>query len=647
MGGNHARIEGAHVLYSPESGYYYLFVSFGGLGAADGYNVRVGRARNPNGPYVDAAGTDLTHVAGAPGTLFDDASIAPHGVKLMGNHQFLHVAGEPQTTSRGYRSPGHSSAYRDPATGKYFLVFHTRFVGRGEQHEVRIHPMFINADGWPVVAPHRYAQETGAPITESQIAGDFKSINHGKAISGTVNTSVVVTLRADHSIAGAMTGTWSSSGENNLTLGIGGTTYRGVAVTQWDDDNKVWVVAFSALSGDGVALWGSKVAAAAVDATPVITAQPTSQTAVLGKAVTLSVAATGTPAPTYQWRKGGSNIVGATSSTLTIENVAATDAGNYTVVVTNRAGSVTSAAVELLVATRPQQIAVPTGNGTAQIVNLSTRGIVANGENVLIAGFVITGPVPKKLLILVSGLNLSRRFGLSGAVGRPTFTVNQSVNGTNVVLAQNNDWQSNQAEIAALVAQLGATPLSESTDPIQGDAGMIITLAAGVYSVVVAPDPASVSQDGIGLIEIYDASSNDGSRLVNISSRGRIETGARQMFVGVVVSGSGSARLMIRGAGPALKNMGIAQYLSNPSQTLYRNVNGTQTIVATNDDWWNSTHADQAAELAAKIGAFPMGSGSGDSAVLKLFEPGVYSAIIAPSDATPGVALAEIYQANE
>jgi hypothetical protein len=331
---------------------------------------------------------------------------------------------------------------------------------------------------------------------------------------------------------------------------------------------------------------------------------------------------------------------------LTIENVAAPDAGSYTVVVTNRAGSVTSAMAELQVATRPLQVAVPSGNVTAQIVNLSTRGIVANGENVLIAGFVITGPVPKKLLILVSGLNLSRRFGLSGAVGRPAFTINQAVAGKNVVLAQNNNWQNNPAEIAALVAQLGATPLSESSDPALGDAGIIVTLNPGVYSVVVGPDPLSLNQDGIGLIEIYDASSSDGSRLVNISSRGRIETGARQMFVGVVVTGSGSARLMIRGAGPALKNMGVAQYLSNPSQTVYRNVSGTQTVVATNDDWWNSAYADQSAELAAKIGAFPLGGGSGDSALLKLFEPGVYSAIIAPSDATPGVALAEIYEAN-
>ena len=118
------------------------------------------------------------------------------------------------------------------------------------------------------------------------------------------------------------------------------------------------------------------------------------------------------------------------------------------------------------------------------------------------------------------------------------------------------------------------------------------------------------------------------------------------MFVGVVVTGSGHARLMIRGVGPALQELGISQYIANPTQTLYRHASGTQTIIATNDDWWNSPQADQTAELGALIGAYPLKSGSADSVVLRLCEPGVYSAIISPSDSTAGVALAEIYQAN-
>ncbi|MEN0039022.1 MAG: family 43 glycosylhydrolase, partial [Cellvibrio sp.] len=106
MGGNHSVIEGAYVIYSPETNYYYMFVSFGGLDAAGGYNIRVSRSRNPNGPYVDALGTDMRNVKSNPNLpLFDTASLAPHGVKLLGNHVFAGT-----NNQLGYVSPGHNSA---------------------------------------------------------------------------------------------------------------------------------------------------------------------------------------------------------------------------------------------------------------------------------------------------------------------------------------------------------------------------------------------------------------------------------------------------------------------------------------------------------------------------------------------------------
>jgi arabinan endo-1,5-alpha-L-arabinosidase len=262
IGGNHSRIEGAFVLFSPASEYYYLFLSFGGLDAGGGYNIRLGRSRNPDGPYFDAAGNDLTHVAGAPGTLFDDASIAPFGVKLMGNWQFLPVAGEPATTTTGYRSPGHNSAYYDRASGDHFLVFHTRFVGRGEQHQVRVHRLYMNEDGWLVAAPHRYAGESPGRPRRGQVPGEYKMINHGKAISPALRTSAVITLAADGEVTGAATGRWEVSHRGDFTVDLDGVTYRGAVATEWDDDHGAWVYAFTALSGDGVAVWGSQTVVA-------------------------------------------------------------------------------------------------------------------------------------------------------------------------------------------------------------------------------------------------------------------------------------------------------------------------------------------------------------------------------------------------
>ena len=82
---------------------------------------------------------------------------------------------------------------------------------------------------------------------------------------------------------------------------------------------------------------------------PTFSAQPAAQNVIAGTTVTLSATATGTPAPTYQWQKGGTAIAGATGATLTLSNVQPSDAGTYTVVATNSAGSVTSTAAAIAV----------------------------------------------------------------------------------------------------------------------------------------------------------------------------------------------------------------------------------------------------------------------------------------------------------
>jgi arabinan endo-1,5-alpha-L-arabinosidase len=267
MGGNHARIEGAYILYSPQSQYYYLFVSFGGLDAVGGYNVRIARSRNPDGPFVDGAGTDMATVKADPTKpLFDDASITPHGMKLMGNHQFALATGETGT-ALGYVSPGHNSAYYDAATQQYFIVFHTRFPGTGELHEIRVHEMHVNEDGWLVIAPLRYAPLSlatpaqTADVSAAQAAGTYKLVNHAKDISATVKASINVTLNADGSVSGGMTGTWSHKGSNKLTLTIGGTAYAGVLSRQWNTNANAFVVSFSALSSGGVAFWAIRTGA--------------------------------------------------------------------------------------------------------------------------------------------------------------------------------------------------------------------------------------------------------------------------------------------------------------------------------------------------------------------------------------------------
>ncbi|WP_269433065.1 glycoside hydrolase family 43 protein [Paenibacillus sp. FJAT-27812] len=259
LGNNHSRIEAPYMMHSKETDYYYLFLSYGGLDSSGGYNIRVARSKKPDGPFLDSEGKDMIDAFGAYGTLFDDASIAPYGVKLMGNFQMDNIEGEVANIGTGYASPGHNSTYVDPDTGKMFLIFHTRFPSRGEGHEVRVHQMLMNTEGWPVIAPHRYSGETVESVTAGQIAGDYKYVNHGKDITAEVKQATLITLGKDGTISGGASGTWISTGAATIALTIDGVLYNGALLREWNEGTLSHVMTFSALSKEGVAIWGSHV----------------------------------------------------------------------------------------------------------------------------------------------------------------------------------------------------------------------------------------------------------------------------------------------------------------------------------------------------------------------------------------------------
>ncbi|MCY8088366.1 glycoside hydrolase family 43 protein [Bacillus sonorensis] len=250
IGGNHSRIEGAYILYNPDTEYYYMCMSFGGLAADGGYNIRVARSKHPDGPYYDAEGHAMINVRGKEGTLFDDRSIEPYGVKLMGNFQFENKS--------GYVSPGHNSAFYDEKTGQSYLFFHTRFPGRGEEHEVRVHQMLMNKEGWPVVAPHRYAGEKLGKVKNSDVIGDYQLVRHGKDISADIKESADIRLHRNGKVSGGAEGKWKKTGHNRIELKIDGKKYNGVFLRQWDTSAGRKVMTFSALSREGGAVWGSE-----------------------------------------------------------------------------------------------------------------------------------------------------------------------------------------------------------------------------------------------------------------------------------------------------------------------------------------------------------------------------------------------------
>ena len=260
-GGNHSPLEAAYIMYSPETDYYYLFISMGGLGQQDGYNIRVARSKTPHGRYLDEKGQDIAG-ANTSGTMYN------YGLKVMGNHRFMSTEGEVNKSGisdanySNYMSPGHNSAYYDSLSGRYFLVFHTRFNNRGEQHEVRVHPFELNANDWPIVAPLPYSGEVSPLIEREELAGTYQLLNLGTGVSKTVIQSQTIELLPGGAVTGALAGIWEThtSAPNAVTMRLDGKVYRGKFFYQYDERTATYKWTF-ALAGAATnsTLWGVKV----------------------------------------------------------------------------------------------------------------------------------------------------------------------------------------------------------------------------------------------------------------------------------------------------------------------------------------------------------------------------------------------------
>lgn len=236
--------EGPFMEYNPDTGYYYLWVTYGGLTATGGYNMRVFRSKNPDGPFYDAAGN--------PAVLGTNTNLDSVGLKVMGNYQFssLHTA---------YMACGHNSVLRDD-DGKWYLFYHTRFNNGTEFHEVRVHSMYFNEEGWPVVSPYEYSGDQIAQYgyEAADIAGEYEYINHGNDTSSEIHNYSSVTLSTDGTISGAVSGTWSQAQDSAAAvLTIDGQKYSGYFLAAQDENGKN-VMSFTAVGSNNQTIWGAK-----------------------------------------------------------------------------------------------------------------------------------------------------------------------------------------------------------------------------------------------------------------------------------------------------------------------------------------------------------------------------------------------------
>ena len=246
IGGDHQSGEGPYISYDPETEYYYLYCTYGGLAAEGGYNMRLFRSKDVTGPYLDAVGNNAAD---------NRKNGDKYGVKLIGNYQFYNQIGK--------RAAGHNSQL-NASDGSRYLVYHQRFDTKPqlEGHEVRVHQQFMNEEDWPVTAVYEYTQEQPAHYEPEELAGTYELICHGNRTDGDMIETQMITLEEDGSVSGAFVGTWESSdsgkGYDYATITLNDVVYRGFFFRQSKETKEMeQTMTFSALGDDNTCIWGS------------------------------------------------------------------------------------------------------------------------------------------------------------------------------------------------------------------------------------------------------------------------------------------------------------------------------------------------------------------------------------------------------
>jgi len=360
---------------------------------------------------------------------------------------------------------------------------------------------------------------------------------------------------------------------------------------------------------------------------PSITTQPASQAVNVGSTVSFNVVATGTPAPTYQWRKSGTAILGATAPTLTFASVSTADAADYSVVVSNSAGSVTSAIATLTVSTSG------TSGGTnnnytstnqtipGHLTNVSAQALPAQqGNQSLSMTFTVTGAT-KSVLVRGVGPGLAS-FTTDATFGDPKVAVTNS----GVAVANNDNW-GGSAALSDVFRRVGAFPLATNSK----DAALVTSVAPSTYSVAL-----SGKSGGLAMVELYDADSGTAlnGRVAKVTAQAPVGTNNNALIADFTVTGDTPLHLLIRAIGPSLSGKGN---LADPKLTIY---NGA-TVLQQNDNWGGTSLLTTDFVLA---GASNLAASSKDAAIDITLAPGSYTAVVSGVNSTTGVASVEFYE---
>jgi hypothetical protein len=270
-------------------------------------------------------------------------------------------------------------------------------------------------------------------------------------------------------------------------------------------------------------------------------------------------------------------------------------------------------------------------NPASQLGNLSVRTTAGTGDRSLIVGFVVSGSEANKP-ILVRGIGPAlTAFGVSGALADPQLSL---YSGSRQLVA-NDNWgtAANLPQLTQAAQNLGAFPLATGSR----DAALLTELPPGSYTAQVV----SAGPSGIALIELYDGDTSLASRLINVSARTQVGTGANILIAGLVITGTAPKTVLVRAVGPTLAAFGVSGTLANPQVSVLR---GTDSV-GSNDDWWTGDGATRLPPVFSSVGAFPLAAQSRDAALVASLAPGAYTVQVSGVGGTTGIALVEVYEA--
>ena len=270
----------------------------------------------------------------------------------------------------------------------------------------------------------------------------------------------------------------------------------------------------------------------------------------------------------------------------------------------------------------------PTPTPPAQLLNISTRLKVQNGDNALIGGFIISGSESKRILLRAIGPSLhTNRNPIPGRLDDPVLELHGN---DGALITANDNWK--DSEQRAEIEQSGIAPTDDR------ESAILQVLGAGLpFTAIVRGKDNST---GIGIVEAYDLNPVVNSKLANSSARGFVETNDDVMIGGFIAGPQDRAvgAVVIRALGPSLTSKGVSNALQDPLLELH-NQNGA--TLASNDNWGTDPNA-------AKVAAAGLAPGDHrESALYSPLAPGSYTAIVRGKNNSTGVGLVEVYNVQQ